>query len=308
MTLKFGTGGFPLTTKNKSVISAIKRIRELGLDCMELEFVYQIFVKEESAEEVKKMAESQNVDLTVHGSYFINLAAKEEHKRKASIQRVLDAAMRADGCGAKSVTFHAAAFMQRSHDVVYSLVKDSIKEIFDNYDKNNLNVMIAPEVTGKASQFGDLEDLIALMEDIKHKNLKFCFDFAHKHARDGGGWNSSEEFEEMITTIRTRLGQEFLDSMHIHISGINYSQKGERNHLTFLPSIAEYKKQGIDVGELDDYYKTLEEKGRLETPDLEWKALLCVLKKNNVGGWVICESPNLEQDALLMKNYYDSLK
>lgn len=306
--IKFGTGGMPLTTHPRTAVDGIRRIRELGLDSMELEFVYQIFVKKEERENVRKAAEENNVALSTHGSYFINLASTDDDKWEASIQRVIDGAEAAEQCGAKSITFHPAAYMGRKHDEVYSQVKEAMKRIFDEYHKRNLTIRISPELTGKAAQFGDLESLIQLVIDFKGENIGFCFDFAHKHARDGGGWNSYDEFNEMFATIRNALGQDFLNNMHMHMSGINYSKKGERNHLTLLPSHEEYKKLGINVGDLSAHYKDLLKGGRLETPDIKWQELMQAFKDNNVGGVLICEGPNLEEDALLMQMYYQNLK
>ncbi|KKQ34341.1 MAG: Endonuclease IV [candidate division WS6 bacterium GW2011_GWA2_37_6] len=70
--LRFGTGGIPLTVKDRNAIAGIRRIRELGLAAMELEFVYQIFLDKEKAEEVRKVAEELDVALSVHGSYYVN--------------------------------------------------------------------------------------------------------------------------------------------------------------------------------------------------------------------------------------------
>lgn len=308
MTLRFGTGGVPLTSKDRSVVEGIKRIAELGLGNMELEFVYQTFIKEDQAKEVKKVALENDVILTVHGSYFINLASLEAEKIDASIDRIIEGARIGDQCGAKSITFHPAVFMGRDKDVVYSIVKDSFQKIFVKYREHDLKIKISPELTGKASQFGDLQSLIKLVEDFPNENIGFCFDFAHKHARDGGGWNSTEEFNKMLEEIRKSLGQEFLDDMHIHMSGINYSPKGERNHLTLLSSQEEYLENDVNVGSLTTYYQELGKKGKLEKPDINWKELIQALKQNNVGGVVVCESPNLEEDALLMQKFYEKLK
>jgi deoxyribonuclease-4 len=43
--LKFGTGGVPLTTKSRKTIEGVRRIKELGLDNMEVEFVYGVKMK-----------------------------------------------------------------------------------------------------------------------------------------------------------------------------------------------------------------------------------------------------------------------
>jgi endonuclease IV len=69
----------------------------------------------------------------------------------------------------------------------------------------------------------------------------------------------------------------------------------------------EYKKEGIDVGDLAKVYSELAQAGRLDVPDIKWKELMQALKDFKIGGVVVCESPNLEQDALLMQQYYKSL-
>lgn len=307
MALRFGTGGIPLTTKKKNAVEGVKRIKELGLDSMELEFVYQVFLNEIEAKKLKKIADEEDVALSVHGSYYINLASSEAQKWHASINRLLDSAKVGDMAGARFVTFHPAFRQSRSEEAVYKLVKKAMAEVFKESRKSKLKIKITPELTGKASQWGDLEELVKLIQDFSGENIGFCFDFAHKHARDGGGYNTRKEFQNMLGFIKKELGQKFLSDMHIHMSGINYSSKGERNHLTLLGDFDKYEKEGIHVEGIEKYYDELREKGRIGPPDLKWKELLETIKEYKVGGIVVCESPNLEHDALLMKKYYKSL-
>jgi deoxyribonuclease-4 len=91
------------------------------------------------------------------------------------------------------------------------------------------------------------------------------------------------------------------------MSAINYSEKGERNHLTFLESFAEYKDHDIHLPEIEEVYEELSEKDKLGGGEQDWRGLLEVLKEYEVTGWLVCESPNLEHDALLMQKYYQSL-
>jgi len=299
--LRFGTGGIPLTVKDRNAIAGIRRIRELGLAAMELEFVYQIFLDKEKAEEVRKVAEELDVALSVHGSYYVNLGSEDKQKWHASITRVVQAAKIGELAGARYVTFHAGFRQKQDGDLTYKNVKDGISRILDEVDKAKLKIKITPELTGKASQWGDLEELIKLNKDLGHNNLGFCFDFAHKHARDGGGFNSKKEFDNMLILIKKELGEKF------HISGINYTEKGERNHLTLLGGYKEYEHQGIDIEGMEKYYEDMQKKNKIGPADLEWKGLLQSLKEFGVGGTVVCESPNLEQDAILMSKTYEKL-
>lgn len=307
MALLFGTGGIPLSAKGGNVEDGVRQIRKLGLDAMELEFVHSVFLDEKKAESLREVATSHNVILSVHGSYYINLASEDKQKWHASIKRVLDAAQIGNTAGAKYVTFHTGFRQKRENSKINPIIYSAIEKILEEVEKQNLKIKITPELTGKASQWGDLEELIQLVKEFDSSNLGFCFDFAHKHARNGGGYNSRKEFEEMLDLIKRELGAKFLKDMHIHISGINYSDKGERNHLTLIGDYKKYKEEGIDIPEIAGYYEKFEKKGKIGPADLKWRDLLQVLKDKQVGGIVVCESPNLEQDALLMKQTYENL-
>jgi hypothetical protein len=78
--LLFGTGGTPHSAKTPSAIDGIKRIAELGLGCMELEFVHGVRMAENSARMVAETAQSLGVKLSAHGPYYINLNAREPEK------------------------------------------------------------------------------------------------------------------------------------------------------------------------------------------------------------------------------------
>ena len=160
--LYFGTAGIPLSTEPSDTINGIKKCRELGLGSMELEFVRNVHVSKEKAPEVKKTAEKENVQLTAHGSYFINLNANEPEKRGASRARILQAAKILDMCGGYSVCFHAAYRMESTENEAYKNVKEQMKKIMDEIKTMGLKVWIRPETAGKLSQFGNLDELIRL--------------------------------------------------------------------------------------------------------------------------------------------------
>ncbi len=305
--IRFGTGGIPITTPRREVEDGVKRIRELGLDAMELEFVYQVFVPSERRESLKRIAIGNNVDLTVHGSYFINLAAIDKAKWHASQDRIVQCAKAGFECGAKSLTFHSAALMGRDEKAVFAIVRDAFAQIYETLNEEKIDIKLSPEITGKAAQFAGVEMLIELAKTFKKEGMGICVDFAHQHARNGGGWNTYEEFKKILTLIQEGLGKEALHNLHMHMSGINYSAKGERNHLTLLPTEQDYLNRGISIGDTGKLYDNLEASKRLDTPDIAWMELMHALKDMDVGGVLICESPNLEQDALLMQSFYNSL-
>ncbi|MEI6462942.1 MAG: TIM barrel protein [bacterium] len=309
--LHFGTGGVPLTAKKRDTLSGIDRIKELKLDSMEMEFVQGVKMSDESAKLVKKKAEENNVGLTIHGPYYINLATDDEVKLKNSYRHILSSIKVGTFAGAISATFHPAFVQKLSQEEVYSKVRDTLIYLSTEKKKNGYTTRISPELTGKESQFGRLEDLVRLCKEIP--GLGLCYDFAHNYARSIGNNNTREEVKKSLELIKKELGQSFLDDMHIHMSNIEYSDKGERNHIPFLEKIGDYEKNGISevIGNdefFKKYFKEFYEGNKKKWSDrFDWKMIIEELKEYNVGGFVVCESPVLEWDAILLKNYYKSL-
>jgi deoxyribonuclease-4 len=274
--LLFGTAGVPLASKKRDPASGVEAVAALGLGAMELEFVYGVRITDEMAERVRQAAEHHGISLTCHGPYYINLNAQERDKLQASVERILATARAARKVGARSVTFHAAFYMKQDPEKVHSIVRDQLTRIVDELRSEGNPVHIRPELTGKPSQYGDLEELLALASEIE--GVFPCIDFSHLHARTGGAENTYEEFRRVLGRYAEVLGKQSLRDLHLHVSGIAYTHKGERKHL------------------------------ELKQSDFRYRELLRALKQSGAGGVLICESPNLERDALLLKRSYQRLK
>ncbi|MBI2542545.1 TIM barrel protein [Candidatus Woesearchaeota archaeon] len=272
--LLFGTAGIPLSAKGATA-DGIRHVRKLGLGAMELEFVRSVNITKDKAPQVKKAAEESNVVLTCHAPYFINLNSSEMAKVKASIERILNSARIAYLCGGYSVCFHAGFYMGQDPKKAYDAIKQNLGEISSALKKENNKIWIRPETTGKATQFGNVDEILQLSQEFC--NVMPCVDFAHFHARTNGKFNTYDEFCSILEKIEKSLGKKGLENMHIHITGIAYGPKGEKHHLT------------------------------LEDSDLKYKELLKALKDFKAKGVVISESPNIEGDALMMKRDYGEL-
>jgi len=273
--LLFGTAGIPLSTNPRTTADGIMHVRKLGLSAMELEFVHSVNITKEKAPEIKKTAEENNVVLTCHAPYFINLNSLEKEKITASIGRILNSARILNLCGGYSVCFHAGFYMGQNPKNVYDTIKRNLKEISSTLKKEGSNIWIRPETTGKETQFGNVDEILQLSQELD--NVMPCVDFAHFHARTNGKYNTYKEFAGILENIEKKLGKEGLENMHIHITGIAYGEKGEKHHLT------------------------------LKESDLKYMELLKALKDFKVKGVVVSESPNIEEDALLMQKVYGKL-
>lgn len=273
--LLFGTAGVPNSTpKKNNPIEGVKQVHALGLDCMQLEFAHGVRMKEEISSGLRKVSYELGVPLTSHGPYYINLNAREQDKIDSSVERIIQTAKISDLCGAESMTFHAAFYMKDSPYDVFDLVEKSMNVIEERLNRLDIEIELRPELTGKTSQFGSLDELVSLTKNVA--SCSPCMDFSHLYARTGKV-NSEVEFDEVLNNLKGELGEDALENMHIHISGISSNSKGDLKHLN------------------------------LEKSKFDWQALMRSLKKFSCKGYIICNSPNLEDDALMMKNYYMTL-
>ena len=271
--LNFITAGMPLRTGKAGYPDAFNILKDFGLDGMELEFVHGVRMKDEHRTFVKNL--SNDFVITAHGPFYINLNSKESEKIDASVQRIIDTASVASQAGAFSITYHAAFYMGSDKETVYNQVKKQTQRILDVLEKENIDVWIRPETTGKATQWGDIDEIINLSRDFE--KVLPCIDFSHLHARSGGEFNTYDEFSKILEKMGNEIGQYALDNFHGHLAGIEYTSKGERQHLN------------------------------LQDSDMNYKDLLKVMKEFDVKGALVCESPNIEEDCKLMKEYYLSI-
>lgn len=270
--LRFGPAGVPFSAKKPSTQAGIRRCRELGLGCMEMEFVQRVSMGEETAREVGVVATQENIVLTSHAPYYVNLNSLEPQKVLDSMKRVLQSGRITALCSGTGTIFHAAFYQTEPRELVYDKVRQRLTEMSAVLRDEGFAITLRPETTGKDSQFGTLDELLRLSLEVP--GVQPCIDFSHLHARSGGAYNTYDEFVRVLQQVEQALGRPGLETMHIHISGIEYTAKGERKHLV------------------------------LQESDLNYPDLLRALKDMKVAGTVACESPNLEEDALLLQETY----
>ncbi len=275
--LLFGTAGVPQSTSTHSTLAAVQEISRLGLDCLEIEFVWGVKMGSDLCQKIKEKAKELRIALSVHAPYFINLNSNEEGKRLSSQERLLSSARMAKKCGAKSVVFHCGYYGKSSPEQTFATVKKGLEDVLSILKSEKNPVVLRPETMGKKSQFGSLEEILFLCRDLD--GMLPCIDFSHIHSRTGKA-NNYNDFHRILKKIEKKLGNAAIKNMHIHISGIAYSTKGEIKHLILNESDFRYE---------------------------EW---IQALKNYGVEGRVICESPNREIDALMLKKLYiaDSMK
>jgi len=274
---RFGTVGAPKSQPKKpgGSIGAVIHLRSLELSAFELGWVRSVRISENTCAAIKTAAEENDVALSVHAPYYINLNADDKEWPKAR-KRLMDAAHFGNLAGASDIIFHPGSYFGNPPKDVLPIAIDRLDGCIKELRQAQNPVILRPETMGKSAMLGSLEDTLEMSMAID--GIEPCLDFPHLHARTGDGtMNTYREWIQTLETYGTALGQGALERLHIHLSGIEYSPKGEREHLPIQES------------------------------DLDLKAILQALKDLNCKGRMLCESPILEEDALHIKDKWFQL-
>jgi len=194
----------------------------------------------------------------------------------AGRDRLLAAARAGYKASATDIIFHPGSYMQDEPATANKIAVQRLTEVVAQLKAEGVNVILRPETMGKSALLGTLEETIAWSREIE--GVLPCIDFAHLHARTGdGSFNSYQEFSAALKLVKDGLGKRGLQSLHIHLSGIEYGPKGEKKHLS------------------------------LKEADLKYKELFRALIDAKAAGRILCESPLMEEDALVMQKTYRRL-
>lgn len=275
MSFRFGTVGAPISTpKNPGgSVGAIQQLASLGLECLELGWVQSVRVSESTCQLIKQTAEEHAISISVHAPYFINLNATSEEWPN-SRKRLMDAARLGFLSGATDIIFHPGSYFNQHIQEVLDRATQKLSDCSEELSQNGIKVILRPETMGKIAMLGSLQDVLHLAREVP--GVAPCLDFAHLHARAGdGSVNTTDEWLSMLDQYALALGSASLQHLHIHMSGIEYNTKGERNHLPITES------------------------------DFDLQALFKALHLRGCAGRILCESPKMEEDALLMKKAWE---
>jgi len=268
LSFRFGTVGSPIATPKKpgGSVGAAIFTAELGLGGLELGWVRSVRVSENTCSLIREAAEEHNIALSVHAPYFINLNADGDEWPR-SRKRLMDAAYYGHLAGASDIIFHPGSYFGRPPEEVLPIAIERLGGCIEELRDAGNPVTLRPETMGKSAMLGSLEDTLAMSQELP--GVEPCIDFAHLHARAGdGSMNSYEEWCQVLEAYGKALGDGSLRNLHAHISGIDYGEKGEKEHLA------------------------------LEDSDLDLAAVLRALKDFGCRGRLLCESPVMEEDAL----------
>ncbi|NLI62809.1 MAG: TIM barrel protein [Methanosarcinaceae archaeon] len=271
--MMFGVSGIPPELTRNEYDALFGLLKDNKLRCAEVSFSEGLGQKTENLLNLKKSAIENNIKLSVHSPYFINLNAQEEKKVRLGMLALYESARLSNIAGADSLVFHPGFYMGKSSESAFEKILERTKKVRKDLDDNNINVILRPETMGKKSQFGNVDEILSLCESVE--GVLPCLDFSHIHARDGKQ-NTHDEFYDIFLKVEKSLGSEGLKNMHCHVSGIEYGEHGEIRHTHLLKS------------------------------DMNFDDLMIIFYEFNAKGRIISESSDPFGDSLLLKDSYES--
>ncbi|MCS7123580.1 MAG: TIM barrel protein [Candidatus Aenigmarchaeota archaeon] len=264
--IRLGPAGIPISSKVKNTIEGIKTVKEIGLNAMEIEFVRNIYIKKKDTEEIKNIANSLDVKLSVHAPYFINLLSENEKTVKKSKEFIIQSSEISELIDSRFVVIHAAYYKKLDKKTALEKMKEISFELIDKLKELGIkNTKLAYETMGKESQFATLDEILELVREVGSKYLTVCVDFSHIFVRNNGKIDYKEIFD--------KIEKNKIDYLHTHFTGVKYNLK---------------TKKFIDI----------------HTPinsNPSFKKLAQEILKRKINITIISESPILEKDSIKMK-------
>lgn len=261
----------------RSTVDAPRWISDIGLDAYEYEAGNGIAASPTVLQAIGREAERYNVRMSFHTPYFISLSGIVTETRLKSIGYIRDSIDAAVLLGAKTIVIHCGSCAKISRDEAMRLSADTLIRTLEEVPLKGVKLGI--ETMGKKNQLGTLDEVLELCRI--DSSLVPVVDFGHLNARDlGGVYKSSDDYLRVFDKIDRLLGNDVASNLHCHFSKIEWTDKGEKKHLTFEDNVF--------------------------GPDYE--PLVEAIAREGLSPTIICESAGTQSsDALKMKKYYGEI-
>lgn len=211
-------------------------LQQQGLTAYEYQCGRGVRLSESMAATIRQKAAEHGIRISLHAPYFISLASAEEEKRENSIRYILDSARAVTMLGGDRIIVHPGGLGGRSRQEATAIATDTLLRAQRALDEAGFSkVHICPEVMGKINQLGDLEEVMTFCK--AEERFLPCVDFGHLNSRTGGSLTDRAAYGAVLDHIGECLGEERGKNFHIHFSKIEYTDGGEKRHLTFADEV-----------------------------------------------------------------------
>ena len=218
----------------KSTLDAPRFLRERGLDAYEYEAGNGIAASDSILTKIGQEAQKFGIALSFHAPYFISLSGVVPETRLRSIGYIRQSVDAAALLGAKTIVVHCGSCSKISRDEAMRLSADTLIRTLNEVDTHGVKIGI--ETMGKQNQLGTLDEVLELCRI--DSSLVPVVDFGHLNARDCGGvFASVDDYLRVFDKIDRAFGPDVASHLHCHFSKIEWTDKGEKKHLTFEDTV-----------------------------------------------------------------------
>ena len=229
----FGPGGNSQSFYDagfKSTLQAPAFVKGLGLGAYEFEAGNGLKAGRETLEKIG----AAGVEMSFHTPYYISLSGVDPEKRLKSIEYIKQSLDAAEALGADTIVIHAGSAAKISRAEAMELAKDTLLKTIEAVGDTPIHLGL--ETMGKINQLGTLEEIIELCKLDPH--FYPVVDFGHLNARERGEFfPNSDSYRRVFDMVANGLGDEKARYMHCHFSKIEYTDAGEKRHLTFADTV-----------------------------------------------------------------------
>ena len=229
----FATAGKPESYGKRTYPHELPAYLEgFGLNGFEVQCGKGVNISSVARDKFPVIAKKHGLNLSIHAPYYISLSSAEEEKRIKSVEYIMETARAAKQIRAERIVVHSGSCAKMKRSEALALALETLKKARTEMDSAGLNnIIICPETMGKINQLGDLDEVLELCS-FDNRMLP-CIDFGHLNARSLGGLKSRADYAAVFDAIENKLGAKRLHNLHIHFSKIEYTDGGEKKHLTF---------------------------------------------------------------------------
>ncbi len=139
---RFGPAGNPQAFYDQGYKASIQMpawLKEQGLTAYEYQSGRGVNIGEATAKNLGDAARANNIRLSLHAPYYINLASNEPEKQQKTIGYILDSLMAAGQMGAERVVFHpGSAAKAGSRQEALELALGLLQTAIQRADEQNL--------------------------------------------------------------------------------------------------------------------------------------------------------------------------
>ncbi|MBQ4135895.1 MAG: TIM barrel protein [Clostridia bacterium] len=233
----FGTGGNSdsfYASGKKSTVQAPEWVKAFGLDAYEFEAGNGLNAGDETLRKIGDAAREHGILMSFHTPYFISLSGTDPEKRLKSIDYISRSLHASELLGADTIVIHAGSAAKITREEAMRLATDTLEK---NLEVNgHTDIRMGIETMGKINQLGTLDEVIELCK-ISPKYHPVV-DFGHLNARNvGNAFPNVDSYREVFDKIANALGDGYAYNLHCHFSKIEYTQAGEKRHLTFADTL-----------------------------------------------------------------------